>query len=181
MPRVLFSAPECRIIAVDLRADEEMGDHRVRERALVTVVAGRVSIESSGTTADCPTGTLVVFEPGERHRVYALTDARLLLVLAPWPASDHFPDHVPANAVAGSLPPKDDSSARPGAVGAHVIAAWLAGFIVSLLRPTRPPTTTSRYATLDSCWRHLRWGGLRRRVTLRLLNLGRPERLRDAA
>ena len=121
LPRVLFSAPECRIIAVDLRADEEMGDHRVRERALVTVVAGRVSIESSGNTADCPAGTLVVFEPGERHQVSALTDARLLLVLAPWPAPHHFPEHVPANAVAGALPSEDDSSARPGAVGACVV------------------------------------------------------------
>lgn len=101
MPRVLFSAPECRIIALDLRAEEEMGDHRVRERALVQVVAGRVSIESSGTAAECPAGTLVVFEPGEVHRVRASTDARLLLVLAPWPAPDHFPEHVPVNAVAG--------------------------------------------------------------------------------
>ncbi|MGH3039234.1 MAG: hypothetical protein ACRDLZ_07505 [Gaiellaceae bacterium] len=110
IPRVLFSSPECRIIAVDLLAEEEMGDHRVRERALLHVVTGRVSIESSGTTAECPAGTLVVFEPGERHRLYALTDARLLLVLAPWPAPDHFPEHVPANAVAGSLPPNDRST-----------------------------------------------------------------------
>jgi quercetin dioxygenase-like cupin family protein len=113
MPRVLFSAPECRIIAVELQADEEMGDHHVRERALVTVVAGRVSITSSGTTAECPAGTLVVFEPGELHRVSASTDALLLLVLAPWPAPDHFPEHVPANAVAGTVPPNDSSSAPP--------------------------------------------------------------------
>jgi hypothetical protein len=35
-PRVLFSAPECRAVVIDLRAGEELGDHRVRERALVT-------------------------------------------------------------------------------------------------------------------------------------------------
>ena len=48
MPRVLFTSPECRAVVIDLRAGEELGDHRVRERAVVEVVSGRVSIEASG-------------------------------------------------------------------------------------------------------------------------------------
>ena len=96
-----------------------MGYH-VRERALVDVVTGRVSIESSGKP-QIVQRERSSFDPGEQHRVRALTDARLLLVLAPWPAPHHFPEHVPANAVAEALPSEDDGSARPGAVGACVV------------------------------------------------------------
>ena len=49
-PRVLFSSSECRLIALDLDAGEELADHHVRERAVVQVISGRVSIAASGET-----------------------------------------------------------------------------------------------------------------------------------
>ncbi len=113
MPRVLFSSPECRAIALDLESGETMGDHRVRERAVVQVVTGRVSIESSGETVECDAGTLLTFEPSERHTVHALANARLLLVLAPWPAPKHYTDgdkghdDLPDNAMADPVPSAD--------------------------------------------------------------------------
>ncbi len=114
MPRVLFTAPECRAVIVDLERGETMSDHQVRERALVQVVTGRVSIESSGEAIECNAGTLVTFEPSERHTVHALVSARLLLVLAPWPAAKHYTDvetahgqHLPANAMADPIPSTD--------------------------------------------------------------------------
>ena len=114
MPRVLFSSPECRAVVIDLQRGDELGDHQVRERAVVEVVAGRVSIESSGETAECESGTLVTFDPGEHHSVHAITDARLLLLLAPWPAATHNTEaeeehdqHLPANAVADPIPPHE--------------------------------------------------------------------------
>lgn len=117
MPRLLFSAPECRVVVIDLARGEEIGDHRVRERALVEVVLGRVVIDSSGETAECDAGTLVTFDPGEEHRVHALSDARLLLMLAPWPAAKHYTegershgDHLPANAVVEPLPSSDTAA-----------------------------------------------------------------------
>jgi quercetin dioxygenase-like cupin family protein len=101
-PRVLFSTPECRAVVIDLRTGEEMGDHQVHERAVIEVVHGRVSIESARETAECGQGTLVTLDPGERHAVRCLEEARLLLVLAPWPAAGHAAEwdeeHVPANA-----------------------------------------------------------------------------------
>ena len=45
-PRVLFSSPECRLIALDLDAGEELADHHVRERAVVQVISGRVTIDA---------------------------------------------------------------------------------------------------------------------------------------
>lgn len=98
IPRVLFSAPECRAVVVELASGQTMGDHHVRERAVVQVVSGRVSVEAGGEAVDCETGTLVTFDPSERHSVHALEDARLLLILAPWPAARHYTDAETAHA-----------------------------------------------------------------------------------
>ena len=116
IPRVLFSSPECRAVAIELERGEVMGDHHVRERALVQVVRGRVTIEASGESAESEAGTLVAFERGEQHSVRALEDSLLLLILAPWPAGDHYaaaedaePQHLPPNASVGPLdPPSSD-------------------------------------------------------------------------
>jgi hypothetical protein len=53
-------------------------------------VVGEVEIRRDGgdaVTGDA--GLLAVFVPNERHEVRARTDARLLLVLAPWPGAGH--------------------------------------------------------------------------------------------
>jgi len=109
-PRVLFSSPECRLIALDLGGGEELPEHHVRERAVVQVISGRVAIHASGDTVECEAGTLVTFDPGERHALHGIDDARLLLTLAPWPAANdkaapEEPEdqHLPANATAEPL------------------------------------------------------------------------------
>jgi quercetin dioxygenase-like cupin family protein len=104
IPRVLFSAPECRMVAIELERGETMGDHHVRERAVVHVVRGRVALDASGERVECGAGTLVTFEPGERHSVHAAEDATLLLLLAPWPAASHYTDDAEAGH-AQQLPP----------------------------------------------------------------------------
>jgi nucleotide-binding universal stress UspA family protein/quercetin dioxygenase-like cupin family protein len=121
MPRVLFSYPECRAVVIELQSGEELGDHHVRERAVVEIISGRVSIESEEETVECEAGMLVTFDPDEHHTVWALDDAQLLLLLAPWPAAKHNTEpgqehsqHVPANAVAEPIPPFDTTADRPG-------------------------------------------------------------------
>ncbi|HWH93703.1 MAG TPA: hypothetical protein VNT03_07575 [Baekduia sp.] len=85
-PRILHSARgEARSILIALAAGEGLPDHQVHERAYVVVVAGEVDL--AGTTGG--PGLAAVFEPTERHAVKAVTDARLLLVLAPWPGEGH--------------------------------------------------------------------------------------------
>jgi len=120
MPRVLFSSPDCRAVVIDLQTEEELGDHHVHERAVLEIVAGRVSIECSEETVECETGTLVTFDPGEHHAVRGLADARLLVLLAPWPAAEHTkeweeePDqHLPANALTEPIPSFDTTADRP--------------------------------------------------------------------
>jgi quercetin dioxygenase-like cupin family protein len=89
-PEILSSSQEGRAIALDLPAGEILADHQVHESAWVTVVEGEVSITSdTGETAEAHVGSLMHFAPAERHEVKALTDARLLLLLTPWPGPGH--------------------------------------------------------------------------------------------
>ena len=112
IPRVLFSAPECRAVALELEGGEELGDHHVRERVVVCVVSGRVVFDASGEAVEGGAGTVLTFDPGERHSVRAVEHSQLLLILAPWPASEHYTDaqaadavHLPANASIAPDPP----------------------------------------------------------------------------
>jgi quercetin dioxygenase-like cupin family protein len=100
MPRVLFSTPECRAVVIDLDSGEELGEHHVRERAILEVIAGRVTIESGDETAECGTGTLVTFDPGEHHTIRALNDAQLLLLLTPWPGGEQMPANAAVEPIA---------------------------------------------------------------------------------
>jgi redox-sensitive bicupin YhaK (pirin superfamily) len=85
-PKILHSARgEARSIAIQLPAGEELQEHQVHERAYVVVIDGEVDIE--GATGG--PGFAAVFDPAERHAVRATRDARLLLLLAPWPGDGH--------------------------------------------------------------------------------------------
>lgn len=105
-PRVLFSGEAARAVVVDLEAGETMGEHSVRETAILQVVSGTLEVTAGGRTVTCEAGTLVVFEPGERHAVRAVHESRFLLLLAPWPAEGHYQEgeeeHPPAR-----VPPLD--------------------------------------------------------------------------
>ena len=88
-PQILQSdRGEGRAIAINLPAGEQLQDHEVHERAYLVVMDGTVEI-AAGETIEAPAGTLAVFDPHERHEVRATSDARLLLVLAPWPGKGH--------------------------------------------------------------------------------------------
>lgn len=93
-PSVLHSG-DARAIVLRLDPGQTLGDHQVRERAWLTVVEGAVEIVADDVRASAPTGTLVMFDPGERHSVSSVEGARLLLLLAPWPADGHYgPDEI---------------------------------------------------------------------------------------
>jgi len=68
MPRVLFSHSECRAVVVDLQNGEELGDHHVRERAVLEVIAGRVSIATEEETVECNAGLTPWPRPSRRSR-----------------------------------------------------------------------------------------------------------------
>ena len=88
-PAVLRSDDETRVIAINLPAGEELQEHQVHERALLTVAAGEVEVEQGGSTVTGGPGFLAHFPPGEPHEVRATADSKLVLILAPWPGEGH--------------------------------------------------------------------------------------------
>jgi quercetin dioxygenase-like cupin family protein len=88
-PQVLRSDEETRVIAIHLPAGEELQEHQVHERAFLFVSDGQVEVAQGDEVVTGGPGLLAHFRPTERHRVRALSDARLVLVLAPWPGVGH--------------------------------------------------------------------------------------------
>jgi redox-sensitive bicupin YhaK (pirin superfamily) len=90
LPEILSSTPEARAIALDLRAGEGLPEHQVHERAWIVVIAGEVEISNAaGERVVGADGLLAEVSAAERHEVVARSDARLLLLLTPWPGSGH--------------------------------------------------------------------------------------------
>ena len=70
-----------------------------------------LEIAAGDRTLECDAGTLLTFARGETRSVRALEQARILIVLAPWPGEGHFrdgevtdPERMPANAAVPPLP-----------------------------------------------------------------------------
>lgn len=89
-PVVLHSDEEGRAVLIGLEPGQELGDHQVREHAFLLVLEGTVSVGAGGGALDAGPGTLLLFEPGERHSVSSAGGARILLLLAPWPGEGHY-------------------------------------------------------------------------------------------
>jgi quercetin dioxygenase-like cupin family protein len=89
-PQILTSAEDARTIVLNLPAGEELQEHEVHERARLVVVVGEVDVTTAGgQVASAGAGHLFEFDPGERHTIAARSDARLLLILTPWPGDGH--------------------------------------------------------------------------------------------
>lgn len=88
-PDILSSGDAARVIALNLPAGEALQEHEVHEQAWLVVLAGRVEVEAAGESASGGPGLVAEFGARERHEVRATEDARLLLILAPWPGDGH--------------------------------------------------------------------------------------------
>jgi quercetin dioxygenase-like cupin family protein len=88
-PQVLRSDAETRAIAIHIPAGEQLAEHQVHERSYLIVVDGEVSISQADENVSGGPGLVAHFAPNERRTVRAISDARLVLVLAPWPGEGH--------------------------------------------------------------------------------------------
>ena len=98
-PVVLRSEDEARAVLVGLEPGQELGDHQVKEHAWIVVVDGWVTFRAGDETIEAPPGTLVRFEPDERHSVRSEAGAKILLLLAPWPGPGHYRGQEKAQAL----------------------------------------------------------------------------------
>lgn len=89
-PQILSSADDARAVLLHLPAGEQMQEHEVHERARVVVIDGEVEVSTpEGENVSAGNGHLFEFAPGERRTIVASSDARLLLLLSPWPGDGH--------------------------------------------------------------------------------------------
>jgi len=89
-PVVLRSDEGARAVLIVLEAGQSLGDHQMKEGALVTVIDGAVRVEAGGETVEADAGCFFSFEADERRSISSDTGARLLLVLSPWPGEGHY-------------------------------------------------------------------------------------------
>ena len=91
-PIVLHSDDGARAVLIVLRPGQALGEHQVKENAWVVVLDGSVELTAGSETTTAPAGTLVRFDADERHALGSARGARVLLMLAPWPAAGHYRD-----------------------------------------------------------------------------------------
>jgi quercetin dioxygenase-like cupin family protein len=78
-----------RIVAINLPAGEELQEHQVHEHAWLHVHSGAIEASADGSAQHAEAGSILHWNPGERHAVHAVDDALLVLLLAPWPGPGH--------------------------------------------------------------------------------------------
>lgn len=90
LPEILSSGDVARVIVLDLAAGESLSDHEVHEHCWIVVIDGDVEVSTpAGDRRAGGAGLLIELAPGERHGIRAVADARLLLLLTPWPGDGH--------------------------------------------------------------------------------------------
>lgn len=100
-PVVLHSQDgEGRVVLIALEPGQKLGDHEVKEAALLLVVSGEARVEAGGDVVDAVAGDLLRFDPAERRTVSTGGGARILLTLSPWPGVGHYRGDEPAGATA---------------------------------------------------------------------------------
>lgn len=92
-PQVLRTSAEARSIAINLPAGEELQEHRTHEAAYLIVADGEVELAQGDVVTSAPTGFLAYFDANETREVRATSDARIVLILGPWPGEGH-PRHA---------------------------------------------------------------------------------------
>jgi quercetin dioxygenase-like cupin family protein len=78
-----------RTIALTLPSGELLQEHQVHEHAWLVVLEGELDVSSGDHHQRLGAGNLAFFDAAERHEVRAVSDARLLLLLSPWPGPGH--------------------------------------------------------------------------------------------
>lgn len=100
-PVVLHSQDgEGRVVLISLEPGQKLGDHEVKEAALLLVVSGEARVEAGREVVVAVAGDLLRFDPAERRSVSSENGARILLTLSPWPGIGHYHGDERAGATA---------------------------------------------------------------------------------
>ena len=89
-PVVVAQDDGARAVLVVLSPGQELGEHQVKENAWVAVVDGSVHVTAGEESSEVHAGSLLRFNPAERHSLSTTSGARILMILTPWPAVGHY-------------------------------------------------------------------------------------------
>lgn len=90
-PVVLHSQDgETRVVLINLDGGQALGEHQVKEAAMLLVVDGSITVEAGEESVEAGAGELFHFVPDERRSVRTEGGGRVLLFLAPWPGAGHY-------------------------------------------------------------------------------------------
>jgi hypothetical protein len=90
LPEILSSNGDARAVVLDLAAGESLREHEIHERTWLIVLGGEIEVSTTaGERAAGGVGLVVELFPRERHEVLASANARLLMLLTPWPGRGH--------------------------------------------------------------------------------------------
>jgi quercetin dioxygenase-like cupin family protein len=93
-PEVLVTTPEGRAIALDLPGGERLQEHQVHEHGWLVVVDGEIEVvDDAGGSTVGTAGFFAHFDPNEPREIRARSEARILLLLTPWPGPGHPSEH----------------------------------------------------------------------------------------
>lgn len=81
---------EGRVLLIRIDEGQALGEHQVKEAALLLVVDGEVTVDAGDESVDAGAGALFRFDPDERRAVRSAAGGRVLLFLAPWPGVGHY-------------------------------------------------------------------------------------------
>jgi quercetin dioxygenase-like cupin family protein len=81
---------EGRVLLIRIDEGQALGEHQVKEAALLLVVDGEVTVDAGEQSVDAGAGSLFRFDPDERRTVRSAGGGRVLLFLAPWPGVGHY-------------------------------------------------------------------------------------------
>ena len=90
-PYVVHEDEGARAVLLVLTPGQALGEHQVKENAWVAVIDGVVQVRAGAEEVELGRGSLMRFDPAERHSVSSRDGARILMVLTPWPGEGHFP------------------------------------------------------------------------------------------
>lgn len=87
----LADSGHARVLLVCLKAGQSLKDHRSASQVNAHFLKGRAIFLVDGVPADAGPGSMVLLEPQRFHRIEAIDDCVVLIIMTPHPAREGYP------------------------------------------------------------------------------------------
>ena len=87
----LADSGHARVMLVCLKAGQALKDHRSASQVIAHFLSGRATFYADGVAQEAGAGQIVLLEPNRFHRIEAIEDSVVLVIMAPHPAREGYP------------------------------------------------------------------------------------------